>query len=179
MVHPKAGRPREAAPAKYLAAILHPRGFDAGGLLLPALEERFGRVDFRGEAHPFSMTDYYAPEMGPDLDRTIVSFEPLGTPDGLVRAKLLAAEIEARFAVDGNRRVNVDVGYVDFFKVVLASFKEGPQKIYLGEGVYADPVLMFHEGRFKPFEWSFPDFRAGTYMEDLRAIRAIYRQARR
>ncbi len=179
MAHPKAGRPREAAPAKYLAAILHPRGFDLEGLLFPALEERFGRVDYGGASHPFSMTDYYGPEMGRDLDRTIVSFEPLGAPDGLVRAKLAAAEIEARFAADGNRRVNVDAGYMDFFKVVLASFKEGPQKIYVGGGVYADPVLMFHEGRFKPFEWSFPDFKAGMYTEDLQAIRAIYRRARR
>ncbi len=179
MAHPKAGRPREAASVKYLAALLAPRGFDLERSLFPPLEERFGRIDFRGEAHPFTVTDYYSGEMGPDLHRTIVSFEPLASAAGLVEAKLASARVEGLLAEGGNRRVNVDVGYLDFFKVVLASFKDGPQKIYLGEGVYADPVLMFHEGAFRPLVWTFPDFGAGTYGDDLAAVRALYKAAQR
>lgn len=179
MAHAKRGRPRDPAPVKYLAAILHPRGFDLESALLTALEERYGRVDYRGDPHPFAATDYYEDEMGPDLHRTIVSFEPLGAPDGLAPAKLASAGIEERFAEGGNRRVNVDLGYMDFFKVVLASFKEGPQKVYLGEGVYADPVLIFREGEWRPLEWSFPDFKVGAYRHDFQSIRALYREARR
>jgi hypothetical protein len=177
--HPKAGRAREAAPVKYLAAILAREGFDMERLLLPRLEKRFGRIDFRGPAHPFTVTDYYADEMGPGLVRALVSFENPLSPTELVPAKLAAAVIEDELSDRGSRRVNVDPGYMDFFKVVLASFKDGPQKIYVGSGVYADPILLFHDGDFEPLQWTFPDFRAGAYRDDLRAIRALYKKARR
>lgn len=177
MVHPKAGRPHEGKPVKYLAAILHPRDFELETRLFPLLQARFGRIDFRGAKHPFAVTDYYEDEMGRDLFRTIISFEPLRSPSELVRAKLSVAEIENSLAESGKRSVNIDIGYIDFFKLVLASFKEGPQKIYLGVGVYADPVLMFKEGAFEPLEWTFPDFKVGTYSEELIAIRSAYRAA--
>jgi hypothetical protein len=179
MRHPRAGRPGEEAPVKYLAAILAGLGFDVEGLLFPALEERFGRIDYRGPAHAFTVTDYYADEMGPDLHRMLVSFERLGSATGLVSAKLAAAAVEEELAESGSRRVNVDPGYMDYYKIVLASFKEGPQKIYLGGGVYADPVLMFHEGEYGPLPWTFPDFREGVYRDDLHAIRMLYKSARR
>ncbi len=179
MIHPKAGRPTEARPVKYIAAILHPCDFDLQRGLLDILQGRFGRVDYHGSSHPFEVTDYYEDEMGRNLCRTIVSFEPLRSASELVRAKLAAAEIENSLAEGGRRRVNVDIGYMDLFKVVLASFKEGPQKIYLGVGVYADPVLLFQNGAFKPLEWTFPDFKSGIYSEELAIVREAYKEALR
>lgn len=179
MVHPKAGRPKEGAPVKLIAAILAGPGFDVDAKLLPGLEERFGRIDYRGPAHSFDGTDYYKDEMGPDLARSIVSFEPLLAPTDIVQAKLDTAAIEEDLAEEGGRRVNIDPGYMDYYKIVLASFKEGPQKIYLGEGVYADPILLFYEGEYAPLQWTFPDFKAGVYRDDFRAVRALYKKARR
>ncbi len=179
MAHPKAGKAKEGAPVKYIAAILCARGFDVERLLFPLLEERFGRIDYRGAPHPFGLTDYYQDEMGPDLSRLLVSFEPLRSPTELVATKLATAGIEEKLSEEGSRRVNVDPGYIDYFKVVLASFKEGPQKMYLGSGVYADPILLFNAGGYEPLPWTFPDFRTGVYREDFRAIRLIYKRARR
>ena len=179
MTHPKAGRPLEAAPVKYLAALLAPRGFDMERRLFPLLEERFGRIDYRGPGHAFTVTDYYEDEMGSGLERSLVSFEPLAPPTELVSAKLAAAALERTLAEGSARRVNVDPGYMDYYKIVLASFKDGPQKIFLGCGVYADPVLLFHDGEYGPLVWTFPDFEAGTYRDDLRAIRALYKRTRR
>jgi hypothetical protein len=179
MAHPKAGRPREGAPVKLLAAVLAGRGFDLEAHLFPMLEERFGRIDHRGAAHPFDRTDYYEDEMGPSLDRLIVSFEPLCEATDIVQVKLDTAAIEEDLADGGARRVNVDPGYMDYCKIVLASFKEGPQKIYLGRGVYADPILVFFEGEFGPLPWTFPDFKSGMYREDFRKIRVLYKNARR
>ncbi|MGD1047738.1 MAG: DUF4416 family protein, partial [Candidatus Krumholzibacteriaceae bacterium] len=138
MVHPKAGKPAEGARVKLLAAILASTGFDLDARLLGGLEERFGRIDYRGEPHPFTGTDYYEEEMGPGLNRLIISFEPLASPPDIVQAKLDTARIEEDLSEGGGRRVNIDPGYMDYYKIVLASFKEGPQKIYLGDGVYAD-----------------------------------------
>lgn len=164
---------------KYFTAVLLGEGIDMEGMIVPELEAVFGAVDHRGTAHPFDRTDYYEDEMGPGLRRMIISFEPLRPPTDLIRAKLDAYGIERRLGNGGMRRVNIDPGCMDYFKVVLASFKEGPQKIYLGSGVYADTVLMFHDGAYGPLPWSFPDFRDGTYSEDFSVIRKLYSEALR
>lgn len=179
MAHPKAGRPIEAEPVKYLFAILLPEGFDPEERLFPALEEILGRIDYRGGPRPFLVSDYYEDEMGPGLRRILVSFEQLDSPTSLVRIKLATAALEESFQREGSRTVNIDPGYMDYFKVVLASFKQGPQKIYLDEGVFADPVMLYQHGAFAALPWTFPDFRSGVYDGDLTAIRRIYRDARR
>jgi hypothetical protein len=179
MPHPRAGRPAEAPPVKYLAAILFAAGFDPGGSLFAELEDLLGAIDYQGDPHPFTATDYYADEMGEPLERLIVSFSRLLPPTDLVRIKHETYRIEKRFEKGGGRLVNIDCGYIDYFKVVLASFKEGPQKIYLGEGVFADPVLLYQDGSFHVLPWTFPDLKAGIYMEDFLAIRKIYKRMRR
>lgn len=179
MPHPRAGIPAEAPPVKYLAAILFGSGFDLGRRLFPELESVLGTIDYRGNPHPFTTTDYYEDEMGHSLERLIVSFEDLRSPTDLVRIKHITCKIERRFEEDGRRRVNIDSGYMDYFKVVLASFKEGPQKIYMDEGVFADPVLLYQDGSFQILPWTFPDIKEGIYMEDFLAIRKRYKRMRR
>jgi hypothetical protein len=177
--HPRAGRPIEAAPVKYIVAVLAHDSSDLTRGPLPALERLLGPVDFHGEPHPFGKTDYYEDEMGADLVRTLFTFEKLRPATDLVRVKLAVAETERSFEAEGGRRYNIDPGYIDFFKLVLASFKEGPQKIYLGDGVWADPVMMYQDGVFHALPWTFPDFKAGIYTEELTAIRRLYKAARR
>jgi hypothetical protein len=69
----------------------------------------------------------------------------------------------------------VDVGYLDLFKLVLASFKGRGNKLYLERGVWADLTLTYERGAFQSLPWSFPDFRSGRYEEDLRRIRERFR----
>ena len=185
MGHPKAGNPESGAPVKYFTALLLSEEIAGSAAktdmdkLIAELEGLFGPVDYRGKAFPFDMTDYYEDEMGPGISRVIVSFAPLGEAIDLVKVKHSARVLEDRFSVDGKRRINIDPGYIDFFKVVLASFKEGPQKIYIGEGVYADPVLMYQDGKWITLPWTFPDFKKGLYTDDLNAIRDIYKKKRK
>lgn len=164
---------------KYFAALLLSEGADPAEAIDPRLESVFGPADYIGPPRPFDMTDYYAPEMGGGLVRVIVSFRDLGDPAGLAAAKSSCARVERDLSAAGSRRINIDPGYIDYFKAVLASFKEGPQKIYLGEGAWADTVLMYENGRWRDLPWSFPDFRAGRYDEEFAAIRDIYRAQRR
>jgi hypothetical protein len=139
------------------------------------LSARYGEVDFAGADHPFDLTDYYEPEMGSQLNRRLISFAILMPPDCLCEAKHISNAVEDRFANSkGGRSVNLDIGYLDHNKIVLASFKGAGQKIYLNDGVWADLVARYREGHFYPFEWTFPDFRDGRYDQELLKIRRMY-----
>jgi len=174
MAHPKAGTPQEPVPVKYFVALLSP-GHEDIAPVVTELEMLFGRSDYTSGVYPFDMTDYYDEEMGGGLVRRIISFENLSSPVDIVRYKLESRKAEELFSVDGRRKFNIDPGYLDFYKVVLASFKVGPQKIYIGDGVYADPVLMYSQGSFSPFPWSFPDFKKGLYNKEFLKIRKVYK----
>ncbi len=160
---------------KPLAAVLfqHREDFEN---ILSVLNETFSEIDFEGSFFPFVETDYYESEMGENLFRGMISFQKPVHPETLVSMKKTARNLEDGLRLEGNRRVNIDVGYMDMFKVVLASFKERSNKIYLSDGVWADMILYFEEGQFKTFMWGFPDFKSGIYNQDLIEIRNIYKQ---
>ena len=138
------------------------------------LEMVWGPIDFSGSDRDFDMTDYYEPEMGPDLKRRLLSFEKLIPPEDLRQAKLKTNAMEDALLASGRRRVNLDIGYLDHNKIVLASVKYAGQKIHLGDGIYADLIARYRQGRYRPFEWTFPDFRDGRYDEELQQIRQVY-----
>ncbi|MCL2218764.1 MAG: DUF4416 family protein [Chitinispirillia bacterium] len=169
---------RQAAPVKYFAAVLY-KGRDDFARALQCLTERWGAIDISGTEREFDVTGYYGPEMGAPLFRTLVSFEKLYDPMLIVDMKLECNEIERQLSVDSKRTVNLDAGYLDHNKVVLASAKEAGQKVYLGKGIYADLAGRYKEGKYRPFEWSFPDFRDGRYDKDLLDMRAAYMAQKR
>ena len=140
------------------------------------MEQEFGAVDYVSPSFPFDLTNYYESEMGKGIERYFWSFERLIDPARLPDIKLLSNEIEDRFADTlGNRPVNLDPGYLDFYKMVLASVKERAQKIYLGKGIYADPTLHYLKGKWYAYDWSLPDFRPDTYHQVFSEIRELYR----
>lgn len=168
-------KPQTATPVKLLVAILWA---DADALQAAEAELRaaWGEVDFTGADRPFDRTDYYLDEMGAGLRRRLVTFADLIPPESLRLAKLRCNEVEDRLSSGRGRRVNLDIGYLDHNKIVLASVKYAGQKIHLGDGVYADLVARYKHGRYQPFEWTFPDFRDGRYDEELAQIRRTYLQ---
>ncbi len=166
---------RLAAPVKLIAGILY-RDEGFFGEALRALEEIFSPADYRGGAVPFEGTSYYEEEMGSSLSRVVLSFARLVEPDDLVEGKWHARAVESSLASSGKRRVNIDMGYLDLHKVVLASFKERGNKVYLGRGVWADMTLFFRRGGVEALPWSFPDFKAGLYDRDLVEMRKIYKE---
>ncbi len=162
-------------PVKLLIAIL----WSDSAALTCALDEIgtcWGPIDFQGPDRAFDVTDYYASEMGSALQRRLISLQDLVPPESIRQAKLVCNEIEDRLAGDAGRRVNLDIGYLDRSKLVLASVKYAGQKIHLGDGIYADPIARYRGGRYEPFEWTFLDFRDGRYDEELAIIRRTYLQ---
>jgi len=166
-------KPRDVDPVKLFVAVLWaaPDPLQKG---LDLLRAEWGETDFEGADYPFDMTDYYDSEMGQGLKRRLVSFRSLVAPDCLSPAKHISNSIESRLSGENGRAINLDVGYLDHNKIVLASFKGAGQKIYLTNGVWADMVARYRGGKYVPFEWTFPDFREGRYDRELISIRQIY-----
>ena len=144
------------------------------------LTQRLGPIDFTSELLPFTSTPYYEAEMGPNIQRQFISFERLIDAGTLARMKLFTNAVEQTFAVkkpQGDvRRVNLDAGYLCLAKLVLASTKDHAHRIYLRDGIYSEITLRFYRKTFRPWEWSYPDYRLPTYITIFNHIREIYRK---
>jgi hypothetical protein len=144
------------------------------------LEAAYGRIDLETQLSPFVATHYYEREMGPALQRLFWSFDALIAPDALAGIKHATNAIERTFAMhDGQgwrRRVNLDPGYVDLAKLVLATTKDRQHRLYLGQGIYAEVTLRYTGGRFVPWEWTYPDYRTPEYQAFFDAVRRRYHQ---
>jgi hypothetical protein len=166
------------APVKYFIGMITG---DAGirERVVHVLAVRFGRPDFIGNWHPFEHTNFYASEMGAGLKKCFVSFEKLLPPEALPDAKIWCGEAEDRFRVDGKRAANLDPGYINYCKLVLASGKYGGHKVCMARGCWADFIMRYSEGKWLPLPWCFPDFASGVYDGDLNEIRRLFKEERR
>ena len=145
---------------------------------IPFLESKFGEIDFTSQEFGFNVSDYYKEEMCGLIFRKFISFAKLINPGDLAKNKIETNKIEDMLSVDGKRKVNLDPGYIDFNKVILASAKYNGQKIYLDLGIYADPTLWYEKRSFHPYPYSFPDFKTGEYNETFMQIRTLYKAKR-
>lgn len=134
-----------------------------------ALAARWGAHEDESEPLLFSsVTDYYA-DIAPVLYRGFMSFGGLRDASLLREWKRAACEIEALSGVP--RRVNIDPGYLDGARLVLASTKDHAHRIYLGGGMHAEVTLRYRQGRWTPFDYTFPDFSDGRYHGFLSRVR--------
>lgn len=148
--------------------------------VLPAakkmLSDRLSPVDFESEILDFKYTDYYQKEMGADLKRQFISFRDLAAPGQLPVIKLFANSIENKLAQGGKRRINIDPGYLDMAKLVLASTKDYFHRIHLDKGIFAEVTLYYRGRSFKPWEWTYPDYQSGEYIDIFNRVRDNYAQ---
>lgn len=137
-----------------------------------ALSEGFGAVSVKSPEIPFSFTDYYEKEMGPNLIRQWVGFQGLVEPDELHEFKRTTGMLEKRFmGPDHKRRVNLDPGLLSLYNLVLASTKGFAHRIYLRDRIYAELELIFQSGKFQPLAWTYPDYQTPVCQEFLMSCR--------
>ncbi len=133
------------------------------------LADAFGPIDVSSNIMPFDLTHYYDEQMGAPLWRMFVSFAGGMSPGVLADVKGRTNAIEAdlaarhRAADDPPRPINLDPGYIEQSKLVLASMKNFSHRIYLRDGVYAEVTLMYRKGAWEALEWTFPDYASGRY----------------
>jgi len=172
------GLPTFPKPVKLFMALLanDPTLFS---LSATQLQSRYGPIDLESETFPWNMTNYYRDEMGENLLRKFVTFEMLIAPDALASIKLATNALELSLSgsdsLTSPRRVNLDPGYVDATKLVLASTKGQAHRLYLSHGIYAEVTLLYHHNEFHPFVYTYPDYQWPETSAFLRRVQKQYR----
>ena len=165
--------PGEPKPAKLVTSLfMQDRALlqEVAGRLCDA----WGSVDMVSPWLPFDQTDYYNAEMGSPLFRRFIGFSELIEQERLADVKLFTNELEGSFSREGKRLVNIDPGYLLPERFVLATGKNFTHRIYLMRGIYADLTLVYHKGRFRTLNWTYPDYADGATISFLLSVRDRY-----
>ena len=70
-----------------------------------------------------------------------------------------------------SRPVNLDPGYIEPSKLVLASTKNFAHRIYIGKKIWAEVTLVYNKGKWIPFEYTFPDHKEERYHDFFSQVR--------
>jgi hypothetical protein len=167
-------KPNVPKPVKLIASVFS----KTNELIVAATEElsrKFGRIDFISEIFPFNSTTYYNKEMGKDLIRRFLSFNKMILPHRLPDIKLYTNKIEKDFSdCQGDRRLNIDPGYISLSHLILATGKGYAHRPCLRKGIYADLTLIYKDKRFQALDWTYPDYRSKEIIELMNTVRRNY-----
>jgi hypothetical protein len=163
------GQIKQPEPVKLIVGMISQRE-TLFSLAEEAMRALWGEIDLASEVLIFDQTTYYAKSMGDSLLRKLVSFEKLIDPGALAKIKHQSNELEEKLAkhpegkkLQVKRPINLDPGYIEPSKLVLASTKNYSHRIYIGESMYAETTLHFHKGRWQAWPFTYPDYGSGLY----------------
>ena len=172
------GSIRAFNPVKLFLGVLV-SGQDLVSSVESLLCSEFGPVDHRSPVIPFTFTNYYRKETGDSILRVFLSFERLIEGDQLPDIKHQTNAMEETFkAADTNvtRPVNLDPGYIEHAKVILASTKNFYHRMYLARGIFGQVTMHFRNGTYEFFPWTYPDYKSAEYQKFFLELRDLYRQ---
>jgi len=175
------GKVKKPLPVKLIMGMISPN-VEVFDQVTQILVGKFGPVDLKSDVFNFDKTDYYEEEIGRNLKRQFLSFCELIKAREIVEIKLFTNIVEEKFSLskdEPSRLINLDPGYLDCTKLVLASTKDSPNRIYLRDMIYAEIILSFSQGTFKFRPWTFPDYKTRDYIETFNQIRKLYISQRR
>jgi hypothetical protein len=165
--------PQPPTPAKLIVGFFVKEKALAEGIA-QALQDRLGPVDMISTWLNFDFTTYYEKEMGAPLSRRLVVFKTLVEQTELAAIKRMTNALEQTFRRQGQRRVNIDPGYLLPERFVLATGKNFTHRIYIGQGIYADLTLIYQKGAFRTLPWTYPDYADKHLIDFLTLVRKKY-----
>lgn len=149
----------------------------------PQLESRFGPIALTSPDFDFDQTTYYETTMGSALIKRFHVFARFLEPQLLPDAKnaTIAIErqlIEASFYPE-TRPLNLDPGYLQLGKFLLATTKDQSHRIYLRDNIFAEVTLRWQKTGFEAWPWTYADYRGAGVLEFLNRTRnLLYRSIR-
>ncbi len=140
------------------------------------LQNQLGPVDMQSDIWPFEQTDYYRRQTGNNILRQFVSLQNLIEPGRLAEIKIQTNKMEQQLAqrlnLDLPRPVNLDPGIIEPSKLILATTKNYSHRIYIGNKIYAEVTLIYDRKKWRPFEYTYPDYRRTDYFRFFDKVRS-------
>lgn len=137
--------------------------------------DTFGTIELSSDLYLFDKYSvYYVKEMGTNQHKKFISFADMIAVETLPEIKLFTNDLEQKYTVDGNRRINIDPGYVTHGQMVLATTKAFSHRIYYGKGVFAELTYICKGKEFYPLEWTYPDYREPSARQFFTSVREAY-----
>jgi hypothetical protein len=140
------------------------------------LENTLGDISYVSPPLTWDYSSYYKDEIGWPLLRQIIFFTNLIDPSLLVDIKIKTNEIESAFTLDGKRHINLDPGYLTLSKVVLASTKNYAHRLYLGKGIYGEITLIFKDGSYIPYIFTYRDYQDKSHSDIFMQARILLKK---
>lgn len=142
------------------------------------LERQFGPVARSSALFDFDQTSYYEPTMGGGLRKQLWAFADLIAAERLAEIKHRTNAIEREIATEAGegRPVNLDPGYLVLGKFLLATTKDQAHRVYLRDGIFAEVTLQFRDGEFRPWPWTYADYRTEEVLRFLGEAREFYKR---
>ncbi len=140
------------------------------------LTDEFGEIEAVSEEFSFSgvFSTYYDEEIGGEGFRRIYSFKETVDPTRQADIKIRTNEIEAEFSVDGNRKINLDPGFINHGRLLLATTKETGFRIPLKEGIYTELTLFWARGGWQKLPWTYRDYQSEKVQKFITEVRRTY-----
>ncbi len=148
---------------------------------LELLRAEFGETEDECEEFSFSkeFSEYYDGELGGEGLRRIYSFKELVDPSRQAEIKTKTNEFEKMLSEDGNRRINLDPGFINHGRLMLATTKKAGFRIPLADGIYTELTLFYAKGQWQKLPWSYRDYQSERVQEFLTRVRNVYLKQRR
>ena len=140
------------------------------------LTAEFGEVDCVSEEFSFSgeFSNYYDEELGGEGTRVILSFRDTVDPERQADIKLWTNEIEALFSVNGARKINLDPGFINHGRLMLATTKKAGFRIPLRDGIYTELTLFWARGGWQKLPWTYRDYQSERVQRFITEVRGDY-----
>ena len=144
---------------------------------LAVLKEKFGEWDLVSPDYSFSdgYSTYYDSELGGKGTRRIYSFENTVGPDMQAEIKEFTNEVENSF----NRRINLDPGFINAGRLLLATTKEIGFRIPLKRGIYTELTLYWARGKWQKLPWTYRDYQSERVQKFITMVRKKHLAKRR
>lgn len=145
------------------------------------LTAEFGEIEAVSEEFSFSkeFSTYYDGEIGGEGLRRIYSFKTLVDPERQADIKIRTNEIEAQLSLEGKRQINLDPGFINHGRLMLATTKETGFRVPLKEGIYTELTLFWARGGWQKFPWTYRDYQSERVQKFITEVRASYLAERR
>ena len=148
---------------------------------LSALTDAFGEFDDVCEEFSFSeeFSNYYDEEIGGEGMRVILSFRDTVEPNRQAEIKQFTNRIEAIFSTKGNRQINLDPGFINHGRLMLATTKKAGFRIPLSDGIYTELTLFWARGAWQKLPWTYRDYQSERVQRFITKVRRKYLEQRK